>query len=478
MTDPVYQGPLAPGTAFDPSGRTVPAPAPYGGPDANSPAGVIIRIALELGVDPKLALAIAQQESGFNPNIIGDNGTSFGLFQLHRGGELGTHSQDEVTLDGSGVAGMELNARIALSQVAAVARQHPGWSPGQIAAAAQRPKDQAGYARSVDSIYSGGKFSPSSGVAPGPGVSYGSSGGGAAAPPVPDFGAATPYFRMLDIKARYGALAWALDQPELAPILNKAAQEGWDATNLQAALQNTQWWKTHQAAERQWDQLLSEDPAQAKAILERNKRNLADTAASLGIKIDPARLAMLADQVERLGWDVNDINKALLAEAHFGQAGGQMPGGNVALTEQQIKKMASDYLIPMDDATALDYAQKMLSGQLDAKGLEGALLTQSKALHPQLGDVFTSGVTPGQYFAPYKSIIGNTLEIPGDQVNLLDPKWMKVTSFFDGKTTRPMTLSETAMYARSLPDYTKTSQANDAAAKTAAFLTDKMGATA
>lgn len=44
---------------------------------------MIVRIALEEGVDPALALSIAQIESGFNPNAIGDNGKSQGLFQIY-----------------------------------------------------------------------------------------------------------------------------------------------------------------------------------------------------------------------------------------------------------------------------------------------------------------------------------------------------------------------------------------------------------
>ena len=36
-----------------------------------------------------LALAIAGPESGYNPNAVGDGGTSFGLLQFHQGGGLG-----------------------------------------------------------------------------------------------------------------------------------------------------------------------------------------------------------------------------------------------------------------------------------------------------------------------------------------------------------------------------------------------------
>lgn len=47
---------------------------------------MIVRIAKEEGVDPALALSIAHVETGgsFNPNAVGDNGNSFGLFQIHK----------------------------------------------------------------------------------------------------------------------------------------------------------------------------------------------------------------------------------------------------------------------------------------------------------------------------------------------------------------------------------------------------------
>lgn len=44
---------------------------------------MIVRVAKEEGVDPAIMLAIAQQESGFNPNAVGDGGKSFGLFQIY-----------------------------------------------------------------------------------------------------------------------------------------------------------------------------------------------------------------------------------------------------------------------------------------------------------------------------------------------------------------------------------------------------------
>lgn len=97
------------------------------------------------GVDPALAVAMMLVESGGNARAVGDGGTSFGLFQLHRGGMLTaagltTHEAfDPAT-----------NADVAMRSLAAYAAGRPNAAPGQLAAASQRPADPDGYAARVE----------------------------------------------------------------------------------------------------------------------------------------------------------------------------------------------------------------------------------------------------------------------------------------------------------------------------------------
>ena len=104
---------------------------------------VIIDSARRHGVDPYLAVAIATVESRLDPDAVGDDGTSFGLFQLHKGGELGELTPEEAK-------DPKTNADVALSVVAQVLHAHPLWSPGEIAAAAQRPADPTAYGNRVN----------------------------------------------------------------------------------------------------------------------------------------------------------------------------------------------------------------------------------------------------------------------------------------------------------------------------------------
>ena len=120
----------------------------------------IVTVSKELGIDPLMALADATVETGhpgdvtsINPfNTTGDNGTSIGIYQLHWGGELNSLGS---TFDAAKAQALDpvTNARTALTGFAAIAHEHPDWTPGQIAAAAQRPADPVGYAAEVNQAY-------------------------------------------------------------------------------------------------------------------------------------------------------------------------------------------------------------------------------------------------------------------------------------------------------------------------------------
>lgn len=74
------------------------------------------------GVPAAIWETIATVESGMNPNAIGDNGTSYGLFQLHEGGQLPADYNNNP----SPVLDPALNAQIAAPAIAAAYKSTPG----------------------------------------------------------------------------------------------------------------------------------------------------------------------------------------------------------------------------------------------------------------------------------------------------------------------------------------------------------------
>jgi hypothetical protein len=158
-------GAAAPGTTGV-SGADAASAAANLTPDAGAAANAqtVAGVATKLGVDPVAAVAMMLVESGGNAHSVGDNGTSFGLFQLHEGGMLtaaGLTSQqafDPAT-----------NARVSLTSLAHQYAIGPDRSAGTIAAASQRPADPAGYAVRVDAMMDRARALLAAGPAAAPG---------------------------------------------------------------------------------------------------------------------------------------------------------------------------------------------------------------------------------------------------------------------------------------------------------------------
>jgi len=104
-------------------------------------AKIVGQVAKEMGVDPATAVAAMLVESRGNHRAVGDRGTSFGLFQLHRGGMLGNLSPEQA-------CNPVLNARVALSEFKK--HQYQCSSPGDLAATSQRPANRRAYACAVN----------------------------------------------------------------------------------------------------------------------------------------------------------------------------------------------------------------------------------------------------------------------------------------------------------------------------------------
>lgn len=67
------------------------------------------------------------------------------------------------------------------------------------------------------------------------------------------------------VRAEVGVNAAFLTQPELAPLLIQAAAENWEASKLQAAIENTGYWKNTTSRQRQWAMLSDAERAQLRA---------------------------------------------------------------------------------------------------------------------------------------------------------------------------------------------------------------------
>lgn len=122
-------------------------------PDIQS---LIIQAALDAGIDPYLALAVATQESGLNPNAVGDGGYSFGLYQENTAGGAGSTFLNNGGNFNDFFDPYSSTLRFADRVKYAQSQLGPDATPGEIAYAAQRPANRDAYIGAINGLYGSG----------------------------------------------------------------------------------------------------------------------------------------------------------------------------------------------------------------------------------------------------------------------------------------------------------------------------------
>lgn len=285
------------------------------------------------------------------------------------------------------------------------------------------------------------------------------------------------------VRATYGYLAGYLQDPEIGPILRQAATEGWDENRLMGAVSGTSWYQNTTKNARQFDALKNMDPATWQQQVNNQLELIRRQAKMLGLTIS-GRIELgefgsydrdyyMAVQSLREGWDPQKLATAIFNEGAFRPDQAQQTG-QIKTTASKIKSLASEYMLTVSDATANQYAQQIILGQLDEGAVATIFADQAKGRFPSLADQIDKGIRPAQFFDSYQQQIAAMLEIDPDQVDLMSPKWAKIIDNQRSDGTRsPMTLSETMDYVRSTPEWDRT----DNAMKDAAYAAELLGKT-
>lgn len=282
---------------------------------------------------------------------------------------------------------------------------------------------------------------------------------------------------------KYPQMAWALNHPELGPLLRRAVEEGWDAARFQGELLKTAWYTSSSDTARTWERLLNEDPASARQLLSNNITTMSTLAARLGVSLNFNAWQsgwLLAVDATREGWDELRMQQELVRRARY-QPDAKTSGA-IGAAQDNVKALAAAYLVPMTDRSAWRLGIKTLTGEMDDAGLRAYFKDQAVARfggNKSVVRMLNQGLTARDIFAPYVQQTASILEINPESINLLDRKWAKMLDYVDDKgVTRPMTLTEAGRFVRGLDDFKATDNAMEQSAGFAEFISQRMGAVA
>ena len=161
---------------------------------------------------------------------------------------------------------------------------------------------------------------------------------------------------------------------------------------------------------------------------------------------------------------------------------GQGPNTQGSPIADQLKQVASEYLVPISDQVIQQWGQNIASGQVDLNGFTSYMKEQAKSLFPGLTAAIDSGQTVKQYTDPYRQKAAQVLEINPDSIDFSQPQWEKALQQIDPKTGErvSMSLSDWGMELRSNPlyGYSKTQGAKTQAYDSVLNLATRLGAIA
>ena len=270
------------------------------------------------------------------------------------------------------------------------------------------------------------------GQTPGPtGPAAGAGGGGgpgAGGTPPPK--KMTPAEIRADIESKYGWAAAFMDVPEIAEILNRAANGTITADEANNLWLGSQYYKETSVNGREWRILEKSNPGEAALQMEGQVTSITNRARGLGVDLDPARAAEIARNSKRFGWSDQMVAAAIASEAKYD------PDGAKVGVMAQIKGAQQSQLVPMSDGTMTQWAQAIIGGAKSLDDFNAYLKDQAKSLFPSIANYLdtTPNGTVRQYLDPYAETISKTLGMPAGDIDWMDPKWFRFVNTQDPKT--------------------------------------------
>lgn len=300
----------------------------------------------------------------------------------------------------------------------------------------------------------------------------GSSGGGSTSTPSTGQASIDPQ----ELAVQYGFTQAFLDaNPELKGIFASAVKNQWSTDRFTAALQNTNWFKTHSADERKWLLLAATDPKSAGQQWNQARVHLSQMLASQGSSnINTATYNAMVYNIVAKGWNDSQIQN--YAGQFVRLTNGKMSGDAESQYSSALQ-YAYSMGVKMSDSWYQSNIQKLEQGLLTQNDIQAGIRSQAKAQYSQFAQQIDGGQTVQDLASPYIQQMSNILEVDGSTLSAFDPTIKKALTYKDPTTgqsgAQPLWQFENTL--RQDPRWLQTNNARDSMMSTAHGVLQQMG---
>lgn len=404
--------------------------------------------AQQLGISPAIVAAQIAQESGWNPNAVGQYG-ELGLFQFMPG-TWKSWGQGDPRNPGAGLQAYVKFMKSLLAQEGgniqlALAAYNAG--PGNITAGLS-------YAQTI---------LQNSGVPPSQyrntdnsGISLGNSN-------VSDYITQnTPVLSLDQLKSEYPLVAALVTSvPELTSIYRQAVSGTWSTDRFIAAVQNSNWWATHSDTARQLFAQLKADPATYNQNVNNLHASIQQMAAQLGATITPQQAQQFAVDALMGGYAQDQAVLNQKFAQYVQPVSGNHFGGQAGSYEDQIRQAMRDLGVFMPEDQLDTQIRQIIVGQQSVQGVQAQLRSQSASMYPAYANQLNSGMNLSDIASPFISRAQQLLEMGPGSVNIQSPIVKNALQYTENGSPTAMPMYQFERTVRQDPRWLATDNAQD-----------------
>lgn len=251
--------------------------------------------------------------------------------------------------------------------------------------------------------------------------------------------------------------------PELRVIIDRAVKQKYTVQRFKDEVMATVWWETTEAKNRAFIEEAKRDPETQRTNIQDKRIEIENYVGKLGYQLPLEALDRLSRDAYKYGWSANEQARYIGAElVKTGTTGRGVAATTAGMDAASVRTIANSYGVPIDDATAQQYAEGLIAKQYTEEQIKAAFRQDAEVLYPALKTQLAAGRTVDQVTAPFKSIAATKLGIDPGLIDFSDPnKWGRLLTYQDPNTgeTRLMNSSEWERYLRTLPEWQYTDEA-------------------
>lgn len=281
------------------------------------------------------------------------------------------------------------------------------------------------------------------------------------------------------IRENYPQYAWALNDPELGPLLKKAVDpaQPFSPTRFNASLMATSYWRKRSASQRQWDITRNSDPGSANAARGEFRTELQRMAKRLGVHLSANEMIYMTESYVAQGIAPDDPRVIAALGGMYARKKGK--GGEFGAAETTVRNMANnDYMVAVTPHWVQTYGRRLITGHTTEDVVREELSRKAASQYQHLASELRSGITMKELFDGHVATLAEELELDPETINLRDAKWRKILDTVDPKSGshRAATLSEVQQMARSRDEFWKTSKGKEMGSGLSTYLLEAFGA--